>query len=69
MGKYFGKYRVHGADSVKVTQAPITKTKKRAIQMHTLDWLSKRGRMPRGAIQPIECILFASLLFSSVTRP
>ena len=32
--------------------------------MHTLDWLNKHGRILRGGIQPIECILFASLSFS-----
>ena len=43
-----------------VTQAPITRT----IKMHDLDWLNKSGRTLGGAIQPIECVLFASLSLS-----
>ena len=42
-----------------VTQAPITKMKMRTLKMLALDWLNKRGHFLRGAIQPIECILFA----------
>ena len=29
------------------------------LTMHALDWLKECGRILRGAIQPIECILFA----------
>ena len=36
------------------------------LTMHALDWLNERGCILQGAIQPIECILFAlwSLSFS-----
>ena len=49
-----------------VTQATITRTKMRTLIMHTLDFLNKRGHILLGALQPIECVLFAllSLLFS-----
>ena len=33
--------------------------------MHTLDWLSKRGRILRGAIQPIKGVHFYRCLFRS----
>ena len=32
--------------------------------MYALDWLNKRGRILHGAVQPIECFLFATLLLS-----
>ena len=45
-----------------VTQASITRTKTRTLKMHPLDWLlNKPGRILRGAIQPIECVIFALL--------
>ena len=31
--------------------------------MHALDWLTKRGRILRGAIQPIEGVHFIVLVF------
>ena len=37
-----------------VTQPPIT----RLIKMHALDWLNERGRILRGAFQPIEGVHF-----------
>ena len=40
------------------------RTKKVTLKMRALDWLNKCGRILRGAIQPIECVLFASLLLS-----
>ena len=45
-----------------VTQASLTRTK--TLQIHALNWLNKRGCILCGAIQPIECLLFASLSFS-----
>ena len=47
-----------------VTQASITKTKMRMLKMHALNWLNQRGRILHGAIQPIDCVLFASLALS-----
>ena len=34
------------------------------IKMHALDWLNEHGRILRGAFQPIECVLSASLSLS-----
>ena len=42
-----------------VTQASMTRTTTRILTMHALDWLNKRGRILRGATQPIERVLFA----------
>ena len=48
-----------------VTQAPITRTKTRTIQMHALDWLNERGRIIlRGSIQPIASVHFYRSRFS-----
>ena len=38
----------------------ITKTLTKTLTMNALDWLSERGRILRGAFQPIDCVLFAS---------
>ena len=55
-----------------VTQAPITRTKTRTIKMHAFDWLNKRGRVLRGAFQPIEGVHFIVLVIvtgACVTGP
>ena len=41
-----------------VTQAPITRMETRTIKMLSLDWLKERGRILRGAIQPIVGVHF-----------
>ena len=51
-----------------VTQAPITRMKTITIKMHTLDWLNERGRILRGAIQPIASVHFYRSLFRSRYR-